>query len=200
MQRYSANFRGLNRIKQQEQVRPKYYSIYNFSETGQDTGRIAPLPAVGYYKEKMKQESRWMMKTHVTNSPKWSWIIANHYERQNTYLRGRAILPRYKNYVVLKRLETAAKENGLSGAEQLIKYLRIAGTKFEPEILQQLAIYEPSTFTGLCELAVRTEIDCVWESVRNKENMPEQAQPYDVEPENRIAFNSVTPGMKKLHE
>ena len=29
MQRYSANFRGLNRIKQQEQVRPKYYSKGN---------------------------------------------------------------------------------------------------------------------------------------------------------------------------
>merc|ERR1712127_667341 len=145
MQRYSANFRGLNRIKQQEQVRPKYYSIYNFSETGHDDlGKIAPLPAVSYYKEKIKQESKWMMKTHMANSPKWSWIISNHYERQNTYLRGRAILPRYKNYVVLKRLDVSAQEHGLEGAQELIKFLRIAGTKFEPEILQQLAIYEHS--------------------------------------------------------
>jgi len=151
-----------------------------------------------------------MLKSHVTHSPKWSWIISNHYERQNTYLRGRAILPRYKNYVILKRLDTAAIEHGLSGAEELIKYLRIAGTKLEPEILQQLAIYEPSTFAGLCELAVRTEIDCVWDRVREKEQesstsehhhkIPEQAKPYDIKPENRIAFNSVTETMKKLHE
>ena len=104
---------------------PGPHSIYNFSETGaDDLGKIAPLPAVGYYKEKIKQESRWMMKTHVANSPKWSWIISNHYERQNTYLRGRAILPRYKNYVVLKRLDVSAKEHGLEGAQELIKFLQ----------------------------------------------------------------------------
>ena len=65
-----------------------------------------------------------MMKTHVANSPKWSWIISNHYERQNTYLRGRAILPRYKNYVVLKRLDVSAQEHGLEGAQELIKFLQ----------------------------------------------------------------------------
>ena len=73
-------------------------------------------------------------------------------------------------------------------------------------------------FAGLCELAVRTEIDCVWDRVRQKEEeqkeqqqqekgtsehhkiIPEQAKPYDIKPENRIAFNSVTETMKKLHE
>ena len=112
MQRYSTNFRQIYRIKQRDQVRPKAFSIYNFTEQG-----AKPLPATRFYKAKTLEESKWMLKFYFLRSPKWSWLLHHRYERLTTHLKGVGVFQMYKDFVIRSRVNAAAQQHGLSGAQ-----------------------------------------------------------------------------------
>lgn len=196
LQRYSSGIRSVNRFRQHEQFRPKYFSIYNFNESGKETGRVEPLHAIRFYKNKTREENRWQMRTETIRSPKWSWITANHYERVNTYLQNRNIMKNYKDYVLTKRLDAACTENGV-GSLALVKGLKTAGSKLDLEMLEKLAIYEPNTFAALCDLVRRSKHDLRWDQI--KERQPDLCRG-QVPEGKRVTFNTVTDGMKRLHE
>ena len=83
---YARDFRALNKIKQAESIRPKTYSIYNFSEQG-----AYPLPPLRYYKLKAREEAAFLLKKQKIKSHKLSFIFHNRFERYNTYLKGKGL-------------------------------------------------------------------------------------------------------------
>ena len=165
--KYSTNFRSLNKIRQQEQVRPKYYGIYHF---GEHSGE--PLPNISYIKKMTMEQNLWQGKKWIFQSPKWSWILHNRYERINTYHKGTRFVEKQRNYILISRINAEAAKYQ-TNYKSMAQYLKQEDIHLNIEMLFQLAVYEPSSFKCLCELVKRLEIDERWDEVTENGDKPE---------------------------
>ena len=124
------------------------------------------------------QHALWMGKKHITSSGKWSWILANRFERMNTYLKGKDYPNRNKSFILITRINSEAKKHGTS-YKFMKKVLESEGIGLDLEMIHILAIYEPQSFQKLCELVKRVEIDQAWQRVEDRLENPDKHFKWD---------------------
>lgn len=164
IQKYNKNFRAIHKIRQHEQIRPKPIgSVYGFGDASSE-----PLPNYKFIRRTTLENGNFLNKRLIYQSPKWSWLVHNRFERMNTYHKGTRYAEKQRAFILISRINSEARKYATSW-EEIERNLQSRGTELTLDMVHNLAIYEPLSFKAICELVNRIEIEDRWEMVAENE-------------------------------